>query len=252
MKKTTVHYGVTLIFFAFCTRAISQISSEKKYTFYAEVVPFSILYGDHSDGFQMGLSRNLKTNKFKLLLTYGINKLTYDLSGQVAPGTVNGIPLVDKLTDASIFTPEGERIGGVPDQSLFELLEEAGIKHYAPQDGAYITNYGTVEILRNHQLSSKWNFEWGFGGQMGLMNRTEVGGGLSDSVLYFGTPIKTWITYRISARYLYYGVTNRLSLSRKISDHFSLGISGGVHLIMAKGSTDTINPYVGVLATCTI
>lgn len=230
----------------------AQDRSEKKYTFYCEVIPYSILYGGQSDGFQVGLGRAFNTNKYKILVTYGLNKRTYELSDQVAPGTVNGMPLVDKTTYASVFTPEKERIGGVPDQSMYELLEEAGIKHYMPHDGAYVTNYGTVEVLRSHYFKKKWSFEWGFGGQLGLMNRDEVGGGLNDSVNYFGQPIETWIVYRISARYLYYGITNRISLTRKISDHFSIGISGGIHLIMAKGSTDTIKPYFGILAKCQI
>lgn len=200
----------------------NQITAQKEYTFYSEIIPFAILYGNKADGFQVGIGRSLGAQKYKILLTYGISKLTYELSDQVAPGTVNGVSIVDKSTDASIFTPIKWRAGGVPDQSMYELLEEAGIKHYIPHDGAYITNYGSIEVLRSHSIKKKWNFDWGFGGQLGLMNRNEVGGGLSDSIKYFGTPIKTWITYRISARYLYYGITNRISLSRKISDHFLL------------------------------
>jgi hypothetical protein len=239
-----------------CIFSSQQISAQNlntnKYSFYSEVIPYSILYGSKADGFQVGIGRHLGASKYKILITYGVNKLTYELSDQVAPGTVNGVPIVDKTTDASIFTPNNWREGGIPDQSLYELLEGVGIKHYEPRDGAYVTNYGTLEIIRSHSLKNKWNFEWGLGTQMGLMNRNEVGGGLSDSVNYFGVPIKTWIIFRISARYLYYGITSRISLTRNISDHFSIGISSGIHLIMAKNSTDTVKPYFGVLALCRI
>jgi len=254
MKQYTFLLIFVLSFLFTCIThgILAQKPLSTKYTFYCEVIPYSILYGGQSDGFQVGLGRAFNANKYKILVTYGLNKRTYELSDQVAPGTINGMPLVDKTTYASVFTPEKERIGGIPDQSMYELLEEAGIKHYMPHDGAYVTNYGTLEVLRSHKFRKKWNFEWGFGGQLGLMNRDEVGGGLNDSVKYFGQPIETWIIYRISARYLYYGITNRISLTHKISDHFSIGISGGIHLIMAKGSTDTIKPYFGILATCSI
>jgi hypothetical protein len=232
-----------------CYYLHSQKPDFSKFTFYTEVVPYSVLYGGRADGFQVGVGYAL-TNKHKLLLTYGTNKLTYKLSDD--PGTVNGIPIADKTTDATILMPRAWRVGGIPDQSLYELLEEAGIKHYEPRDGAYVTNYATLEWIRSHQFKDKWDFEWGFGAQFGLMNRNEVGGSLTDSVNYFGVPIKTLINIRISARYLYYGLTNRITFTRKISDHFSVGISSGLHVIMAKNSIDDLKPYVGLLALCRI
>jgi len=254
MKQHT--FLLIFVLFSLFSCSIHEILAQKplnaKFTFYSEIIPCAIFYGERADGYQVGVGRALGTGKYKILLSYGVSKRTYNLSDQVAPGLVNGMPIVDKKTDANVFTPEKERIGGVPDQSLYELLEEAGFKHYIPHDGAYVTNYGTIEVLRRHIFKEKWCFDWGFGGQLGLMNRNEVGGALSDSVSYFGQPIKTWITYRISARYLYYGITNRVSIMRKISDHFSIGIGGGVHLIMAKRSTDTIKPYISILASCAI
>jgi hypothetical protein len=254
MKKNKILFALLgYILLPYSKQVIfAQNNPDVGFFFYSEVVPCAILYGGQADGYQLGLGHSLKKGKYEVLFTYGVKKRTYELSDQVAPLLINGLPIVDKTTDASVFTPEKERIGGVPDNSLFELLEEAGIKHYTPRDGAYVTNYVTLEISRNHAIKNKWNFGWGFGGQLGLMNRNEVGGGLSDSVNYFGQPINTWIIFRISARYAYYGITNRVSLTRKISNHFSIGIAGGVHLIMGKGSTDTITPYVSILAKCRI
>ncbi len=227
-------------------------TSDGRFIFYSEVVPYAILYGGQADGYQIGAGCNLVKGKYTIQLTYGVRKRTYELSDQVAAPLVNGMPIVDKTTDASIFTPENEQLGGVPDISLFQHLEEAGIRHYVPRDGAYVTNYGSLEILRNYTIKNKWAVSGGLGGQIGLMNRTEAGGGLSDSVNYFGQPIKTWITYRISARYLYYGFTSRVSLTRKISSHFSVGIGAGIHIIMAKNSTDDVMPYFSLLARCSI
>ena len=228
----------------------AQRNQVSPFSLHAEVVPYAVFYGGRADGFQISLERRILKNKFSILLTYGLTKRTYDLASEVGAGLVNGVLIVDKTTEASIFTPESMRGGGVPDQSLYEHLKEAGFKHYVPNDGAYITNYGTVEMLRKHTFKDKWDLDWGFGGQVGLMNRNEAGGGLSDSVIYFGQPIKTWITYRISARYLYYGFTSRLSFTRKITDHFSVGIVSGLHFIMAKGSTDDVKPYFSALAKC--
>lgn len=231
--------------------AFTQPTISSKFAFYSEIIPVSILYGGRADGFQTGLGYTFH-KKYEIILSYGMNKLTYELSDQVPPGTVNGLPIVDKTTDATLFMPKDWRAGGVPDQSLYELLEEAGIKHYEPRDGAYVTNYSSLEIMRKQSLKNKWDLEWGFGGQLGLMNRNEVGGGLSDSVNYFGVPIKTWIVFRISARYLYYGFTNRITITRKISDHFSVGLSSGIHLVMGKNSTDTFKPYFSIMALCRI
>jgi len=121
MKKTLF----LLLYFilawpCFNKEIFAQDQAEKKYTFYCEVIPYSILYGGQSDGFQVGLGRAFNANKYKILVTYGLNKRTYELSDQVAPGTINGMPLVDKTTYASVFTPEKERIGGIPDQSMYE------------------------------------------------------------------------------------------------------------------------------------
>jgi hypothetical protein len=254
MKKNKTLFVLLVYLFSPCSKQMifSQNNPNAGLYFFSEIIPCAILYGEQADGYQIGLGHGLKKGKFEVLLTYGVKKRTYELSDQVAPPLVNGLPIVDKTTDGSVFTPKNERIGGVPDNSLYELLEEAGIKHYTPRDGAYVTNYLTLEIARNHNIRNKWNFNWGFGGQLGIMNRNEVGGGLSDSVNYFGQPIRTWIIFRVSARYAYYGITNRITLTRKISDHFSIGIAGGIHLIMAKGSTDTVTPYFSVLAKCRI
>lgn len=245
--------AVFYLLFVFSEHDLSaQTNRTSRFSFSAEVIPYAVLYGGRADGFQVSLEQQIFREKFALLYTYGMIKRTYDLSNQVAAPLVNGLPLVDKTTEASIFTPPAERIGGVPNQSLFELLEEAGIKHYMPRDGAYITNYGTIELLRKHNFKHKWELDWGVGMQMGLMNRNEAAGGLSDSVNYFGQPIKTWITYRISARYIYYGITTRLAFTSRITDHFSIGIGSGIHLIMAKGSTDNMAPYLSILAKCSI
>jgi hypothetical protein len=224
-------------------------AQSSKYNFYAEISPIVLIYGGNGDGFQIGIERTI-LKKSSLLFTYGVQKRLWDLS-LTAP-LINGKPIVEKSTYATIFTPKEERIGGVPDISLFELLEAQGIKHYKPLDGKYVTNYASLEMLRNHSFHQKWGFNWGFGAQLGIMNRDEVGGGLNDSVNYFGEPIETWITYQISARYLYYGFTNRLSFTRKINNHFSVGISSGLHLSMAKRSSDDLRLYLSILAKSAI
>jgi hypothetical protein len=230
---------------------LNFFAQPSKYNFYAEVTPVVIIYGGNGDGFQVGVERKI-LKKSSLLFSYGVQKRLWDLSGQVEAPFVNGKPIVDKTNFTSIFTPKEERIGGVPDVSLFKFLEEQGIKHYKPLDGKYITNYASLEMLRNHSFCKKWGFNWGFGAQLGIMNRDEVAGGLNDSVEYFGQPIETWITYQISARYLYYGLTNRISFTRKINNHFSVGIGSGLHLAMAKGSTDDLRLYLSILAKCEI
>jgi hypothetical protein len=246
MKKT--YFVSTIVFtlvFSFLGNNLFAQSSKGTYSFYAEVIPYAVLYGGASDGFQAGIGKSFHRNKYKILLTYGSAKKTYQLSNLVTPTEINGRPFDGESTDASIFTlPNGR---GAIDKSMYEMLEEAGIKHYKPNDGAYVKNYGTLEILSSHSIKKKWRFEWGFGGQLGLMNRTEFG-----ASKYSGA-INTLTIYRISARYIYYGITNRVSLTRKLSDHFSVGISSGVHLIMGKNtSIDNANPYIGLLAMCYI
>jgi len=250
LNKILIGIILCLVFFISKYEAFAQTRNVSPFSLNAEVIPYSVFYGGKADGFQLGLERRILKNKFSIVLTYGLTKRTYDLAGEVGAGLLNGVLIVDKTTESSIFTPESMRGGGVPNESLYEQLKESGFKHYIPNDGAYITNYGTIEILRKHTFKGKWNLDWGFGGQIGLMNRNEAGGGLSDSVIYFGQPIKTWITYRISARYLYYGFTARLSFTRKITESLSLGIGSGLHLIMAKGSTDDLKPYFSALAKC--
>jgi hypothetical protein len=160
-----------------------------------------------------------------------------------------------KKTDESIFTPDEERaIEGIPTLEQFEDFEKLGFKHFKPDDGAYTTNYGTLELLKNHKMGNYWNFDWGIGGQIGLMNLNEEGGAVVSELKYplSSNIVTTTVTFRMSAKYLYYGFSGRFALSRKISQHFSVGCAGGVHVIMGKQSVDMIKPYLSLLAQCSI
>jgi hypothetical protein len=202
------------------------------------------------DGFQAGLSYGLLKNKYKIQLTYGMHKYTYELSGEHVL-TVNGVKQFIKKADENIFTHDAEKgLEGLPDLSKFEALEDAGFKHFIPHDGAYTTTYGTIEILRHHILGRKWDLDWGFGAQMGLMNLNMLAGGVVSNLNYplSGNDILTSVTFRISGRYLYYGFTNRLSISRNITDRFAIGAAGGMHLLMGKKDFDLLKPYLSILA----
>ena len=243
--------GLLLFLTDFCTAQEKYIS---KYEFSSEIIPLLYLTEDGAgDGYQVGLARDIRKGRYKVKLTYGSNKYTYQLSG-VYGITIGGMPVFIKKADENIFTPRDERVEGVPDESLFELLENAGIKHFKPDDGAITTNYGTIEIIRNTQLGKKWNLDWGFGGQLGMMNRNELAGAVVSELYYplSGNYITTAVTFRISAKYLYYGFTGRIDLTRKITDRFSIGGAGGIHMIMGKRSVDIFKPYLSVLASFTI
>lgn len=222
-----------------------------RYTFTSEVIPYLYFPEQGSgDGYQVGVSRNMGKGKLKIYLTYGMNKYTYRLSGDYEI-TVGGVNQFIKKADESIFTPSGEKgIEGVPDLSLYEELEKSGFKHFKPHDGAFTTNYGTIEILRQHTINEKWRLEWGFGGQIGLMNLNLKAGAVVSDLHYpiSNNYVTTAVTFRISARYLYYGFTNRLMVSRKINDNFSAGIAGGTHVLMGKKNIDMIKPYLSILA----
>jgi hypothetical protein len=141
--------GLLLFLTDFCAAQEKHIS---KYEFSSEIIPLLYLTEDGAgDGYQVGLARDIRKGRYKVKLTYGSNKYTYQLSG-VYGITIGGMPVFIKKADENIFTPRDERVEGVPDESLFELLENAGIKHFKPDDGAITTNYGTVEIIRNTQL----------------------------------------------------------------------------------------------------
>lgn len=245
-----IRYFIVTYVMLFTYDLSAQTSKLSKFTFYGNVIPCAYLYGERGDGFQAGLGYDLN-RKYKVLLSYGMSKRTYELSDQVPPVTINGTRIVDLMTEASIFTPNDMRIG-VTDKSKYELLEAAGIKHYEPRDGAYVTNYFSTEVIRKHAFKNKLDLEWGFGGQLGIMNRNEVGGGVSEVLNFVEPPVKTWIVFRISARYIYYGFTGRVTLTKKLSDHFSVGLSSGFHIIMGKENLDTFNPYLGVVAVCRI
>ncbi len=227
----------------------SQKRQPAKYTFYSEIIPY--LYFPEKgagDGFQIGLARSLGVGQYKVLFTYGMNKYTYQLSGEFGV-EVGGSKVFVKKTDDNIFTPATDRVEFVPDPSLYELLENTGFKHFKPDDGAFTTNYGTIEVLREHALGEKWKLDWGFGGQIGLMNRNELAGAVVTDLRYLsGNQVLTNITFRLSAKYLYYGITNRITLSRKITDKFSVGSTGGVHLLMGKNSVDMVKPYLSAVA----
>lgn len=220
-----------------------------KYTFSSEVIPYLYFPEEGAgDGFQVGLARSLGS-KYKLQLTYGSNKYTYKLSGDYII-TVGGVPLFIKKADENIFTPKNERVEGIPDESLYEMLENTGIKHFKPDDGAFTVNYINLEILRTHQIGSKWKIDWGLGGQFGLMNRNELAGAVVSELHYplSGNNVTTNVTFRISAKYLYYGFTSRIAFTRKITDHFSVGGAGGIHMMMSKRSVDMIKPYLSAVA----
>ncbi|MEK7255620.1 MAG: hypothetical protein AAB316_12800, partial [Bacteroidota bacterium] len=220
------------------------------YTLSSEIIPYLYFPEEGAgDGFQVGLARSLGKSKYKLQLTYGLNKYTYKLSREVGI-TVGGVEQFIKKADENIFTPAEDRVEGVPDLSKYEVLENAGFKHFKPHDGAYTTNYLTLEVLRKKELGKKWNLEYGLGGQIGLMNLNELAGAVVSELYYplSGNYVTTNVTFRLSARYLYYGFTSRFTMSRKITDRFSVGVAGGIHMIMGKRSVDIIKPYLGILA----
>lgn len=229
----------------------AQKERASKYTFSSEVLPYLYFPEEGAgDGFQVGLARSLGKSKYKALLTYGLNKYTYQLSGEYI-FSVGGVEQFIKKADENIFTPLEDRIEGVPDLSKYEVLENAGFKHYKPDDGAYTTNYLTLEILRCHEISKKWDLEWGIGGQLGLMNLNELAGAVVSELYYplSGNYVTTNVTFRISAKYLYYGLTGRVSVSRKITDSFSVGMASGLHILMGKQRIDMIKPYLSTMAS---
>ena len=253
MLKTQTLLKVLLCFLLQYTsiELMAQSTKLSKFSFLAEVVPYATFYGAGADGLQIGVERKILKDKYAILLTYGLNKFTYDLS----IGTqifVNGQPTIKKYTLSSVFTPQSERIGGIPDKSLFQLLEGSGIKHYSAVNGAYIRNYGAIELLRRHYFRQKWELEWGGGLQLGVLSRDLVAGGHNETVENLqdptGKPIETWIDYRISARYLYYGFTAKVSFMRKITDHFSIGVGTGLNQIMAKKGVDDSILYFSAMA----
>lgn len=237
------------LFLLLITESEAQIRPSATYTFSTEVIPYVVFPEEGAgDGFQVGLARSLG-NKYKVQFTYGLNKYTYQLSGEYGI-TIGGVPIFIKKADENIFTPVEERVEGVPHESKYELLENVGIKHFKPDDGAFTTNYVTIELLRSHQLGKNWNLDWGLGGQLGLMNRNEQGGAVVSDLYYplSDNYVKTAVTFRLSVKYIYYGFTSRVALSRNITDRFSVGIAGGTHLMMGKSSVDMLKPYASVLA----
>ncbi len=241
----------TLILMLFLTsNSEAQKPNPSTFTFSTEIIPF-LYFPDEGagDGFQVGLARNIG-EKYKIQLTYGLNKYTYVLAGEYGI-SVGGVPTFIKKADESIFTPNEDRIEGVPDASKYEILENAGIKHYQPDNGAYTTNYLTVEFLRSQQIGQKWLLDWGLGGQLGLMNLNEFAGAVVSDLYYplSGNYIKTSVVFRLSAKYLYYGFTGRVALSRKITDQFSVGVAGGIHTIMSKRDVDIAKPYLSAMAS---
>ena len=249
-KLLTVITVFICVFFQCYTQTLTaQQVKISKFSFSAEAIPYATFYGQGADGMQFSLGYKVLKNKYDLVLTYGINKYAFDLAGELSPLLVNGQPFVKKQTSSSIFTPKSERIGSIPDISLFEMLEKSGIKHLSTVDGSFIRNYASLELLRRHYLKQKWELEWGGGLQLGVLSRDIAAGALNDSVQVFGEPIETWIIYRISARYLYYGWTAKVSFTRKITDHFSLGVTTGLNQIMAKGfSVEDSILYFGAMA----
>jgi hypothetical protein len=233
MSKNKLLKALTIcmvIFFQCHTQIlIAQNTKLSKFSFSAEAIPYATFYGQAADGMQFSLGYKILKNKYNLVLTYGLNKFTYDMSGYLAPVTVNGQSIVEKYTSTSIFTPQSERIGGIADKSLYQSLEGSGLRHYSPKDAAYIRNYGSLEILRRYYFKQKWELEWGGGLQMGILSRDLPAGALNDTITATGEPVVTWVIYRISARYLYYGWTAKVSFTRKITDHFSLGITTGLN-----------------------
>lgn len=246
---------------AYCKRTILAIlalvpalvfkAQNSKYVFTSEIIPYLYFPEQGSgDGCQVGVYRSVLGGKYKIHLTYGMNKYTYRLSGNFQI-SVGGVKQYIKKTDEDIFTPNIERgIEGVPDISMYENLEKAGFKHFEPHDGAFTTNYGTIEILRHHLFREKWSLDWGLGGQIGLMNLNLRAGGVLSNLHYplSNNYLLTQVTFRISARYLYYGFTTRVMISRKVTDIFSLGFAGGTHVLMGKAKIDMIKPYLSILA----
>lgn len=197
-------------------------AQERKYSFTSEVIPYLYFPEQGSgDGYQVGISRDFSKGKYKVHFIYGMNKYTYRLSGDFEI-IINGTKQYIKKTDEDIFTPDIEKgIEGIPDLSMYDKLENAGFKHFEPHDGAFTTNYATIEVLRHHSLGNNWSLDWGVGGQMGLMNLNLMAGGVVSHLHYplSNNYLITSVTFRISARYLYYGFTNRLIITRKITDN---------------------------------
>jgi hypothetical protein len=242
---------ITISFILTAVVCKSQENKNHKITFYSEILPY--LYFPEQgagDGFQIGVARAFKNNKYKLQISYGSNKYSYKLSGDFKID-VGGVPQFFKKTDESIFTPDEERgIEYVPDLSIYESMEKKGIIHFKPDDGAYSSNYLTVELMKNQNLNQLWKLDWGVGGQIGLMNITRNVGGVISPLYYplSGNYVPTQVTFRFSAKYMYYSFTNRLTLYRKITDKFGLGVSAGTHIIMGKHEIDMIKPYLGIMA----
>ena len=246
--KTTAIIAILISAINFC---YAQQKQGAKFIFSTEILPYLYFPEEGAgDGFQVGLARSLSSGKFKVQLTYGINKYTYQLSREYG-ASIGGMPQFIKKADDNIFTPADDRVEGVPDPSKYEVLENAGIKHFQPDDGAYTTNYGTVEILKIHQFGENWNLDWGLGAQFGLMNLNERAGAVVSRLYYplSGNEVVTNVTFRLSAKYLYYGFTGRIAVSRKITDSFSVGAASGLHVLMGKQRIDMIKPYLSAMAS---
>jgi hypothetical protein len=141
-------------------------------------------------------------------------------------------------------------VAGIPDESLFTRIKDAGIKQYRPHDGVNTARYFTLEYLKIFRFRSKHAVDFGLGLKAGIVNRSRWAAGVADTVNYFGEPHLTWITYTISGRYLYYGYSSRLEYFYKINQYFSLGLSAGLHLPMVakKFEYDDYRVYLGVTA----
>lgn len=243
---------LTTIFVSGLVSAVdAQEAQVVKYIFECEVIPY-VYFPEKGagNGFQVGLARSLGKRDFRLQFTYGNNKINYKLSTEVT-AYINGVREFHKRTDEDIFTPNEDRVESIPDESLYQLLEDAGFKHYKPDDGTLSTSYCSLELLKTSRIGKNWNLDYGLGSLMGLMNRNEFAG-LVNAPLYYplsGNYVKTNVNFRISAKYLYYGFTSRIAVNRKITDRFLVGVSGGTKLLMGKRSVDMLLPYLSVMAS---
>lgn len=242
---------LTIIFLSILLNiADAQQGKVAKYSFESGVMPY-VYFPEKGagNGFQVGIARSLGKRDFKLQVAYGSSKLTYKLSTEIT-SYINGVKEFHKRTDENIFTPEEDRIESIPDESLYALLENAGFKHYKPDDGTLSTSYCSLELLKTSRIGGNWSLNYGFGVLLGIMNRNEFAG-LVNAPLYYplsGNYVKTNVNFRISAKYLYYGFTSRIALYRKVTDRFSLGIAGGTNLLMGKRSVDMLIPQLSVMA----
>ncbi len=228
-------------------RASTEPGTYARHTLAIELIPWGYLQTGQTTGLQAGYeySRRRWTHAFTAGMVYdnfhsGLERETV---------TVNGQPPAGWSTEVDIFTTRPYPLGGVVNELDFRWLESWGFRHSRPKQSYRLNRYLTYECLYHIVQGRRFSLRLGPGITAGLTNRddTVVGftGDISSGVT--GHTERFWININVRARYLYWGPAARLVADYRISERFSLGLSGGLHYIFAKGFREDVKmPYLGV------